>query len=85
MNSVYWVIFMGLLINIPSLAPVLLLRKAEKKVKVSLSLRFFLLNAVVSDAIAEHHTKIQAVSNMAGVSCYRAVCCHAGTNGKICA
>ncbi|HBR0098685.1 TPA: hypothetical protein L9G11_002535 [Klebsiella pneumoniae] len=45
MNSVYWVIFMGLLINIPSLAPVLLLRKAEKKVKVSLSLRFFLLNA----------------------------------------
>lgn len=31
MNSVYWVIFMGLLINIPSLAPVLLLRKAEKE------------------------------------------------------
>ncbi|EAN9587784.1 hypothetical protein MWI14_004746 [Salmonella enterica subsp. diarizonae] len=45
MNSVYWVIFMGLLINIPSLTPVLLLRKADKKVKVSLALRFFLLNA----------------------------------------
>lgn len=36
---------MGLLINIPSLTPVLLLRKADKKVKVSLALRFFLLNA----------------------------------------
>lgn len=45
MNSVYWVIFMGLLINIPSLTPVLLLRKADKKVKVSLASRFFLLNA----------------------------------------
>lgn len=45
MNSVHWVIFMGLLINIPSLTPVLLLRKADKKVKVSLALRFFLLNA----------------------------------------
>lgn len=45
MNSVYWVIFMGLLINIPSLTPVLLLSKADKKVKVSLALRFFLLNA----------------------------------------
>lgn len=45
MNSVYWVIFMGLLINIPSLAPVLFLHKISKKVKVSLALRLYLLNA----------------------------------------
>lgn len=45
MNSIYWVIFMGLLINIPSLAPMLFLHKISKKVKVSLALRLFLLNA----------------------------------------
>ncbi len=45
MNSVYWVIFMGLLINIPSLAPVLFLRKTQKNVKVSMAVRLFLLNA----------------------------------------
>ncbi|EMD0977426.1 hypothetical protein AB6B59_03305 [Escherichia coli] len=45
MNSIYWAIFMGLLINIPSLAPVLFLNKISKKVKVSLAFRLFLLNA----------------------------------------
>ena len=45
MNSIYWVIFMGLLINIPSLASVLFLRKTQKDVKVSLAFRLFLLNA----------------------------------------
>ena len=45
MNTIYGVIFMGLLMNIPSLAPVLLLRKASKNVKVSMALRLFLLNA----------------------------------------
>lgn len=45
MNSIYWVLFIGLLINIPSLAPVLFLHKISKKVKVSLALRLFLLNA----------------------------------------
>ncbi|WP_245000937.1 hypothetical protein [Dickeya dadantii] len=36
---------MGLLINIPSLAPLLFLHKASKNVKVSMALRLFLLNA----------------------------------------
>lgn len=45
MNSISWVIFMGLLINIPSLAPVLFLRKTQKNVKVSMAVRLFLLNA----------------------------------------
>ncbi|KGA42833.1 hypothetical protein ABRP70_14290 [Pectobacterium odoriferum] len=45
MNSIYWVLFIGLLMNIPSLAPVLFLHKISKKVKVSLALRLFLLNA----------------------------------------
>lgn len=45
MNSIYWVIFMGLLINIPSLAPVLFLRKTQKDVKLSMAVRLFLLNA----------------------------------------
>ncbi|MDR4899256.1 hypothetical protein RF656_21315 [Yersinia kristensenii] len=45
MNSIYWVFFIGLLMNIPSLAPVLFLHKVSKKVKVSLVLRLFLLNA----------------------------------------
>lgn len=44
MNPIYWVIFMGLLMNIPSLAPVLFLRMASKNVKVSMALRLFLLN-----------------------------------------
>ena len=45
MNSISWVIFMGLLINIPSLIPILFLNKISKKVKVSLAFRLFLLNA----------------------------------------
>ncbi|MEI7353577.1 hypothetical protein WCT78_03035 [Pectobacterium versatile] len=45
MNSIYWVLIIGLLMNIPSLAPVLFLRKTDKKVKVSLAYRLFLLNA----------------------------------------
>ncbi|HIF6258855.1 hypothetical protein QEP13_07775 [Enterobacter ludwigii] len=45
MNSIYWVIFMGLLINIPSLVPVLFLRKIQKNVKISIAIRLFLLNA----------------------------------------
>lgn len=45
MNTIYWVISMGLLLNIPSLAPVLFLRKASKNVKVSMALMLFLLNA----------------------------------------
>ncbi|MFJ5320549.1 hypothetical protein [Pectobacterium parvum] len=45
MNSIYWVLIIGLLMNIPSLAPVLFLHKISKKVKVSLALRLFLLNS----------------------------------------
>ncbi|GKV84815.1 hypothetical protein PEC301296_11270 [Pectobacterium carotovorum subsp. carotovorum] len=45
MNSIYWVFFIGLLMNTPSLAPVLFLHKVSKKVKVSMALRLFLLNA----------------------------------------
>lgn len=44
MNSIYWALFMGLLINIPSLAPVLFLKKTKKNVKVSMALRLYLLN-----------------------------------------
>jgi hypothetical protein len=36
---------MGLLINIPSLVPVLFLRKIQKNVKISIAIRLFLLNA----------------------------------------
>lgn len=45
MNSIYWVIFIGLLINIPSLVPVLFLRKIQKNVKISIAIRLFLVNA----------------------------------------
>lgn len=45
MNSIYWVIFMGLLLNIPSLVPVLFLRQTQKNVKISIAIRIFLLNA----------------------------------------
>ncbi|APS29566.1 MULTISPECIES: hypothetical protein [Pectobacterium] len=45
MNTIYWAFFIGLLMNIPSLAPVLFLRKVSKKIKVSMALRLFLLNA----------------------------------------
>ncbi|MGM3181523.1 hypothetical protein [Dickeya oryzae] len=44
MNTI-WMFFIALLVNIPSLAPVLFLQKISKKVKVSLALRLFLLNA----------------------------------------
>ncbi|MEH8267018.1 hypothetical protein RAH17_07960 [Klebsiella pneumoniae] len=45
MNSIYWVIFMGLLLNISSLVPVLFLRQTQKNVKISIAIRLFLLNA----------------------------------------
>lgn len=45
MNSIYWVIYMGLLLNIPSLVPVLFLRQTQKNVKISIAIRLFLLNA----------------------------------------
>ncbi|MDM3140735.1 hypothetical protein [Citrobacter sp. Cf120] len=45
MNSIYWMIFMGLLLNIPSLVPALFLRKTQNNVKVSMAGRLFLLNA----------------------------------------
>lgn len=45
MNTIYWAFCIDLLMNIPSLAPVLFLRKTQKNVKVSLALRLFLLNA----------------------------------------
>ena len=45
MNTIYWAFFIGLLMNIPSLAPVLFLHMVSKKVKVSMALRLFLLNA----------------------------------------
>ncbi|MFE8152969.1 hypothetical protein RBA63_13955 [Brenneria goodwinii] len=45
MNSIYWVVLISLLMNIPSMAPVLFLRKVKKNVKVSLAFRLFLLNA----------------------------------------
>ncbi|MEH0835398.1 hypothetical protein QNA03_18585 [Pectobacterium cacticida] len=90
MNTIYWVVFMGLLMNIPSLAPVLFLRKVSKKVKVSMALRLFLLNAflVLSVVTASQNTTqkyglfpIWLV--LAGVSCYWAVCGHANSNRKI--
>lgn len=34
MNSIYWAFFIGLLMNILSLAPVLFLKKTQKSVKV---------------------------------------------------
>lgn len=45
MNSIYWVLIIGLMMNIPSLTPMLFLHKISKKVKVSLAFRLFLLNA----------------------------------------
>ncbi|WP_233970753.1 hypothetical protein [Pectobacterium versatile] len=44
MNSIYWVLFIGLLMNIPSLAPVLFLGNRQKQVKVSMAVRLYLLN-----------------------------------------
>ncbi|GLY62785.1 hypothetical protein Pcaca05_36420 [Pectobacterium carotovorum subsp. carotovorum] len=44
MNTIYWAFFIGLLMNIPSLAPVLFLKKTQKNVKVSMAVRLYLLN-----------------------------------------
>lgn len=44
MNSIYWAFFIGLLMNILSLAPVLFLKKTQKSVKVSMAVRIYLLN-----------------------------------------
>ncbi|WP_323109716.1 hypothetical protein [Pectobacterium carotovorum] len=44
MNSIYGVLFIGLLMNIPSLAPVLFLGNRQKQVKVSMAVRLYLLN-----------------------------------------
>jgi len=45
MNSIYWVLIIGLLMNIPSLTPMLFLRKTQKNVKVWMAVKLFLLNA----------------------------------------
>ncbi|HHA2261143.1 TPA: hypothetical protein ACOEHA_001155 [Enterobacter hormaechei subsp. xiangfangensis] len=45
MNSIYWGLIIGLLMNIPSLTPMLFLRKTQKNVKVWMAVRLFLLNA----------------------------------------
>ncbi|RAX37003.1 UNVERIFIED_CONTAM: hypothetical protein DQE83_01795 [Escherichia coli] len=52
MNSIYWVIFMGLLLNIPSLVSVLFLRQTQKNVKISIAIRLFLLNAFLVLSLA---------------------------------
>ncbi|MBE0090492.1 hypothetical protein FOT81_04545 [Raoultella planticola] len=44
MNPIYWVLFIGLLMNIPSLAPLLFLGNRQKQVKVSMAVRLYLLN-----------------------------------------
>ncbi|WP_409306807.1 hypothetical protein [Pectobacterium sp. B1J-3] len=44
MNTIYWVFFTGLLMNIPSLAPVLFIGNRQKQVKVSMAVRLYLLN-----------------------------------------
>ncbi|MCL6333997.1 hypothetical protein EXT66_09235 [Pectobacterium carotovorum subsp. carotovorum] len=44
MNSIYWAISIGLLMNIPSLAPVLFIGNRQKQVKVSMAVRLYLLN-----------------------------------------
>lgn len=44
MNSIYGVLIIGLLMNIPSLAPVLFLGNRQKQVKVSMAVRLYLLN-----------------------------------------
>ncbi|WP_459609273.1 hypothetical protein [Dickeya oryzae] len=86
MNTI-WMFLIALLMNIPSLAPVLFLRKIPKKVKASLALRLFLLNAflVLSVVTLSQNTtqKIWAVPVMADVSCYWAVYGHTGANDKI--
>ncbi|MEQ9937864.1 hypothetical protein ABRQ07_09630 [Pectobacterium polonicum] len=44
MNSIYWAISIGLLMNIPSLAPMLFIGNRQKQVKVSMAVRLYLLN-----------------------------------------
>ncbi|MCA5921787.1 hypothetical protein LES60_20200 [Pectobacterium brasiliense] len=44
MNPIYWVLFIGLLMNIPSLSPVLFLGNTQKQVKVSMAVRLYRLN-----------------------------------------
>ncbi|MEA9392132.1 hypothetical protein SJI19_16535 [Acerihabitans sp. TG2] len=44
MNYIYWAIFIGSLINIPAIAPVLFLKKTQKQVKVSMAFRLYLLS-----------------------------------------
>lgn len=44
MHSLYLAFFLGLLLNIPAIAPVLFLKKAQKQVKVSMAIRLYLLS-----------------------------------------
>src|SRR5471030_2824351 len=44
MNSIYWVIIVGLLLNLPAMAPVLFLKRSQKQVKVSMAIRLYLLS-----------------------------------------
>lgn len=44
MYSLYWIIFIGLLMNIPAVVPVFFVKKPEKKTKVSMAIRIYLLS-----------------------------------------
>ncbi|MEI7188055.1 hypothetical protein WCT72_11060 [Dickeya dianthicola] len=44
MNTFYWAFFIGLLMNLTSLAPVLFIGNRQKQVKVSMAVRLYLLN-----------------------------------------
>ncbi|MDV5358153.1 hypothetical protein QM201_25310 [Enterobacter asburiae] len=44
MTSIFIVVLIGLLINIPSLVPVLFLKKVSRNIKISIAIRIFILN-----------------------------------------
>lgn len=43
--NIIWMFFIAMLVNIPSLAPILFLKKTQKNAKLSIALRLFLVNA----------------------------------------
>ena len=63
MTSVFIVVLIGLLLNLPSLIPVLFLKKASRNIKISVAIRIYILNfflvyslVTLTNSITEKHS-----------------------------
>ncbi|MCZ3384992.1 hypothetical protein O3S68_22220 [Kosakonia sp. SOY2] len=77
MTSIFMVVLIGLLINIPSLIPVLFLKKVSRNIKVSIAIRIFILNiflvfslVTLTNSITEKYSTFPLWVTLMAVVCF---------------